>query len=275
MMSLRALLLSFAVLCSTGCQEPTAPPSSPGTTNRLTLFMVLDPDAMLQVLTVEASETGGQLEDVAAEVYRIPSPESTEQGVLVASARAEPTFDRDELHPCIARYGILDSKSAIRCLRFAFDPEPGVAYRVVVRAAGRPTASATTRVPQAFRILDATASGKPPRVGELRARWTESGGAYRYFVALRPAVAPRCPNVNGCSDGWYASTERTEVSAHVPEGALKGEGQWLLDVYAVDRALHEYLSTGSGGALYPVPPVQNVTGGYGAVGSWLRRSVSL
>jgi hypothetical protein len=45
-----------------------------------------------------------------------------------------------------------------------------------------------------------------------------------------------------------------------------------VDVYALDRALFEYLTTGASGDLFPVPPVQNIVGGHGAMGAWVRRT---
>lgn len=46
----------------------------------------------------------------------------------------------------------------------------------------------------------------------------------------------------------------------------------MLDVLAVDRHFHAFLTTGDQGNLHDVHPVQNVNGGYGVVGSYLHRS---
>ena len=40
-----------------------------------------------------------------------------------------------------------------------------------------------------------------------------------------------------------------------------------LDVVAFDEHLHAFLTTGHSGIAFDVPPVQNVEGGFGVVGS--------
>ncbi len=79
--------------------------------------------------------------------------------------------------------------------------------------------------------------------------------------------------------GWFAVTRdtvlETAVAGKGAEGSANGGGPWYVDVYAVSRSLHDYLTTGSTSELLPVPPVQNVKGGYGAVGAWVMRSYTL
>jgi hypothetical protein len=146
-------------------------------------------------------------------------------------------------------------------------------------------------VPGDFEVLDVRAEGTAPPGSEgLYVRWTESEGAYRYLVALRATIPPWCVEygercLNGSTQvlpdrqGWFAVTQntvlQTVVSGEAAEEIASGRGPWYVDVYAVSKPLYEYLTTGTSGRLFPVPPVQNVEGGYGAVGAWVVRTMKI
>ncbi|HEY0035512.1 MAG TPA: DUF4249 family protein, partial [Longimicrobium sp.] len=160
-----------------------------------------------------------------------------------------------------------------RCLDFRFTPRPGASYRVSVSADGFAAASGTVLVPGDFVVKAVEVRGALPGTEGLEAAWSASAGAYRYVVTVRPTTAPECVRIRSCDKRWFAVTSDTTLSTTVPADELSGgEGPWSVDVYALDRALYEYLTTGASGDLFPVAPVQNVQGGHGAVGAWLRRS---
>lgn len=272
------LLIIALLFFTTGCGNPTAvrqPPSN----SKLTLFMILNPDDPSQPVEVMPLSTEGTVEHLAGQVFRGTVP--------VASAAAPKHWDDDELVPCIRRYDDwVTTGSQPRCLDFKFSPEFGATYVVHISALDRPAATATTTVPGDFQVHAVTARGDPPGTEGLDVSWSPSDGAYRYLIGLRPTVPPWDCELghSGCNSGpdrqgWFAVTADTllkdVVAGKEAEELAGAEGPWYVDVYAVDRALYEYLTTGTDAKLYPVPPVQNVKGGYGAVGSWVRRSLEI
>lgn len=260
---LAALALSLLL---GACDDPLAT-RPPPELRALRVFLVVDPDAASQPLLVQPVSAGGVLRGLRGEVRAGVQP--------VAAITAAATPDNEFL-PCAARYGILDADAEPRCLDFRFAPRPGTTYRVSVSAEGFPDAAATVAVPGDFRLLAATARGALPGTDGLEVSWTPSTGAYRYLVTVRAAVAPECVRIRSCDQRWFAVTSDTTVQTRVPADKLEGgSGPWSVEVYALDRALFEYLTTGASGDLFPVPPVQNVVGGHGAMGAWVRRSRSL
>lgn len=268
---LRGSVLALWIAATAGCDDPTMLRPAPGLNREMILTMVLDPDESRQVLFVEAVDVDGHFEGwVRSEIF-------DSRGSLIGSeihdSIPKNPADRVENNlPCAVRYGVLGTANPSACFEFDLQPEHGSRYRVRVSAEGRPTAEAETLIPGDFQILDVDATGSPPGTTGLRVRWTPSSGSYRYIVAIR-SERVECYDVKGCLDGWYADTDATELYATVPAEKLRaGRGPWWVDVYAMDRALYEYLTTGSGGDLFAIPPVQNVEGGYGVIGAWVRRS---
>lgn len=263
----RTLGAAALALSVGGCGDPLLPREAPELRS-MTLFLILDPDKPNQPLLVKPAETVGTLPGLTGEI-RV-------DGRVAASVpplAGEP--DLGAYVPCQARYGPI-SVAQPRCLDFALRPEFGRTYQVAISANGHPAASASATVPGDFRITSARASGAPPGTGGLQVRWSASPGAFRYVVAVRPATAPRCVQIRDCDQGWSMATRDTSLDATVPAEALAGgEGPWYVDVYAMDQALYEYLTTGTTGNLFPVGAVQNVAGGYGAVGAWVVRSQKL
>jgi hypothetical protein len=259
-------LIPAGFIALAACDDPTMTRPPPGL-SAMTLFLILDPDAEVQPLLVKPAETVGGLGGLAGEIRR--------GGTVVASVPRTTGAPENEFYPCAARYGALQVAPP-RCLSFAHRPEYGATYTVSASADAYPLASGSTTVPGNFTITSATASGTPPGTGGLRATWTRSMGVYRYIVTVRPASAPECVTALSCEQGWFVATQDTVIDAAVPAEALSGGGApFHLDVYAVDEALYQYLTTGTSGNLFPVGAVQNVRGGYGAVGSWVRRSQQL
>ena len=142
--------------------------------------------------------------------------------------------------------------------------EPGAVYRVEARALDRDTASGVTRVVGAFEVEDAVLSGAD-NSAVLSASWTPSLAVHRYIVSFRSDCYG---SGQGC-DPWHADVDTAAVSIGVPEYAIGKAltNPMTLDVVAFDEHLHAFLTTGHDGIAFDVPPVQNVEGGFGVVGS--------
>jgi hypothetical protein len=268
----RLLAVLAVALVLAGCDDPSQP-LTPPQVRSLSLYMVLDPDQPEQPLLVKAPQAADPVLSPRAEVLR--------DGTPLESIALEGSGEGDNPYPCTGRYGsLIHTGGPPRCLTFRFTPQHGATYRVAAGAQARPDASATTTVPGRFEIRAAVAEGDVPGTAGLRATWTRSEGAYRYVVALRSDSLASCVYDPTCSEGdwdtqaWWVATTDTTLETTVPRDRVRGGmGGWRVEVYAMDRAIFEYLSTGTSAEPFPVPPRQNVLGGYGAVGSWVRRSV--
>ena len=273
---MRRTAIAIAVLAasSVACGNPTGTLVPPDAAE-MVLLLILDPDEVSQPLLVTPVTTGGDVDGLTGTVMFGET--------VVATTSAPDPWDNDQLVACQARYhSIVGTGGRPRCLDFAFLPVPGATYTLRVDAAGRPTATATTTVPGDFIIESVSAQGDPPGTDGLSATWTSSTGAFRYLVGLRAERPPWCPSTDPTCylspdrEGWTVITQDPSVSTRVDgEGAdeLAGaQGPWYLDVYALDVALYQYLTTGVADTYFPLQPVQNVTGGYGVFGSWVRRT---
>lgn len=156
-----------------------------------------------------------------------------------------------------------------RCLDPGAPLEPGAAYMVEVMAEGYRTAKGHTLAVGDFDVETAVLT----RIGasaRLDASWTGSVAAHRYFVSLRK----RRPPYNKDPKAWYAEVDGTSVAMMVPDSALDNlVVPLILDVAAVSKEQHAYLTSGTGGSLFSVPPVQNIENGFGFVGSMRVRSL--
>lgn len=259
---LRSLALLLAALLAAACDDPSQA-LHPEQVQRQGIFMILDPDHTVQVAVAKPVGIGGQLFGLKSQ---LAGP-----GVSLSWTPSSPKMPGD----CVERYGLLiqGGNEEPYCMKFAFRPAFGATYRLDSSAEGYPSVTAQTTVPGDFSITSAAGSGNPAGSSGLQASWTPSAGAYRYVVSLRPATPSDCARWATCL-GWHTVVEGTTLSTTVPADALQeaGTGPWELDVYAMDKAVYEFLFTGTQGELFSVPPVENVKGGHGAVGSWVRRS---
>ncbi|MFW6202058.1 MAG: DUF4249 family protein [Gemmatimonadota bacterium] len=254
-----------------GCDDPTASLEPPDDLRRaMAVLLVLDPAYTVQPLWIETADVAGDpIGDLAIDGVRVTVV--TDRRTVL---RAEPDTSASS-STCTARYAGVSFNSRATCVALEFRPTAGETYTITVDAPERPTATATTRVPGDFRVLEADARGDPPGTDRLSMRWSPSDGAHGYFVAFRPdSVSCAGGRIfESCFSEWYATTVRPEIETAVSDAAFeRALKPWTLDVYALDRALYEYLTSGTGGELFAVPPVSNVEGGYGVVGSWIRRS---
>lgn len=252
-----------------GCDFPTGSVIPLASSDpALHVLMVLDPGRSSQLLVVESTDAGVELGEVDAILRNVAAAGPAED--------LEVPGHRVDIGRCSEEYGIVAYAVEPRCIRFAMRPLAGGTYALSVSAPGRDTARARVTVPDDFRILAVDASGSPPGTDRLDGTWTRSVAAFRYFVFVRPEKPPTCQSVHGCEGGWYAAPFDTTISTSVPSDALEGGGApWWFEVHAVDEALFEYLTTGSGGGLMPVPPVQNVEGGYGTLGARVQRKLKI
>ena len=247
------------------CDDPLQPIDVPQV-DALRIFMVLDPDEDTQMMLVE--HTAGELLTGLRGVV-------VTEGREIASDAVPPDRSVEERLPCLLRYaGVLVEFP--RCLTLPFTPEYGASYDVRVSASERPDASATTTVPGDFRIVSHKVSGSPPGTGGLNVTWTRSSGVFRYVVAIRGEKSDNCAHPTGCFKRWFATTTDTTLAATISDEYFeRAGGPWHLDVYAMNKDVFTHLMTGAAGTFFPVAPAQNVSGGFGAVGAWVRRSVAL
>ena len=241
------------------------------------VFMILDPDSTSQVVLVQHA-SGESLLDLRGQIF--------ENATLLASTVAGDTASLEETRPCGDRYGVLVGSS--RCVAFQFRPLFAGTYGVNIVSTGRDTAHATTTVPGDFRLVSHELRGALPGPIGLRATWTKSTGVFRYVVAVRGRLLDfgggcdpaeyQCPPDPPYDEHprWLAVTEDTTIDATIESRFFDAaRGPWVLDVYAMNRDVYAHLMTGASGSFFPVPPAQNVVGGLGAVGAWVRRSVAL
>lgn len=238
--------------CLFGCGDPAAPDIPDLTDGSLHLFGVLVADSSYQVVYVD--QTDGlpitRLDAVLSEV----GPD----GGLTTVATAAP----------------VEGQGTSYAMVFEARVEPGRRYRVTVTAPGRPTATASTTVPSDFEITALDARGDPPGSTGLTAVWSPSAGAFRYIVNVR--ASPDCltnpPICEGFGSPWAGVTGEARIDTIVPAAAIPADRTRAVEVavIAVNRELFEYFTTGVGGP-FTVQPKQNVHGGHGVLGAWVRR----
>lgn len=282
-MTSRRLRAGFSALIALvwACDELPLQPTR--LSNQLMLYALLNPDSMRHVVDVAPVDvdTALRLTDVKATIHK-RDPAATGGWTLVAewdSARAAAAgglFFGEECASFVPEWPTRLGPSVpgsyhqvgTYCMRPEAVLEPGATYRVEVTAAGRTPAVGETRVVGGFEIERAILSSNAGSHA-LDATWSESKAAHLYFVGLRRRFGS-CYN---CDRAWYAEVDGTSFQGTVPSRAVEIAGAVpMLDMLALDRHFHAFLTTGDGGNLHEVHPVQNVVGGYGVVGSYLHRS---
>lgn len=262
------LAWAVAAAAATGlaaCGELAAPPRPKDPlSNQLIVYALLLPDTSRHHVLIAAADgiARPELSGVKLTIYRRAQGVGGAEWALVG--QWQDPYQRD----C----GLVDAVPLRNNLadrgRYCFNPElrveAGVSYRVEVTAAGRSPAWGETQAVGDFEITEAALAS-----GSLSAEWTSSSAAHRYFVGLRRVWDPTCGT---CERAWYADVDGTRFDGAVPPYSVEAAGQNpILEVVAVDRRLHAFLTTGHEGSLHDIHPVQNVTGGFGVVGSMLSR----
>lgn len=265
------------------CEELPLQPT--GLSDQLVLYAVLNPDSIGHVVDVAPVDgfTIHALANVSVRIHR-HDPGSGEWTLVAEwdSARAAAAGTRFAGTSCFRRGrdyewpGSLGPRivygtgvgQAWYCLRPEAVLEPGATYRVEATADGRVRAFGETRVVGAFEIERAALSSNDGS-HSLAATWSESAAAHRYLMGVRR----RYDGCSNCGRAWYADVRGTRFNGPIPQVAVDSAGPVpMLDVLAVDRHFHAFLTTGDQGNLHDVHPVQNVNGGYGVVGSYRHRS---
>ncbi len=230
-------------------------------TTEMQVLFLLNPSRATQVVLVEAVDVGGTLSDVNVV---ISTPDAREV------AAGDGTGDAS---PCVARYGVVVSVNDTDCVLLHFSPGMGATYHVEISARDRPTATASVVIPGDFSITHFRADGDPPGSQSLSATWETSRDSYRYAVAIASEAPADCIDVRGCEEsGWSEIVADTTFSDRIPEGTIDQSRDWYFDVYALSKGLHDFITTGAGGDVFPIPPSQNVHNGFGMVGAWVRKS---
>jgi len=155
------------------------------------------------------------------------------------------------------------------CLAPGLQLDPGAAYMVEVSAEGYRTARGHTRAVGDFEVNSAVLT-RNGASATMDASWTGSVAAHRYFVALRRLRSP----YSAPPKGWYTEVDGTSATVSVPGYAIDEAVEPVtLDVTALSKELHGYLTSGSAGSFFEVPPIQNIENGFGFVGSMRVRSL--
>lgn len=259
------LLAMFAI----GCDDPTAERLAPRE-RRLLVMLDLDPAADTQAMWITTFDLSSP-DEVVAELWS--------NDTVVSTAIPE------ALYACRLRYNGISTGITGQggpCFSFPFRPTYGKTYELVVHSRNRPTLTAVTTVPGDFHVVSGVVQGDPPGTEKLEVAWTSSNPSHRYLVF----VMDRSYGFAGLSSlprgdppisrsGWTLATTDTAVSTHRPRGEVWDgkDGDWVVAVYAIDRPLFDFMTSGSNNGLFPVPSISNVINGYGFFGSWVRKYI--
>lgn len=250
--------LLFAAMVAASC-DIVHPEPRPGLGDQLILFSILNPDSTRQaVAVVSTDQVDPVLTGLVVRMHkRAPGSAGSDWAFIAETTDTAPNTD-DLFHndyPCFSDKSVSQWQY---CLTLPVVVEPGATYKIEAIADGHPTVSGTTRVVGNFEIDKTELSGNV-----LSASWTPSLAAHRYLMGVVYWDTNWC-----CSPGWSADLPGTSFNAPIPQEAIDSAGPVpTLVVSAVDRHYHAYLTTGHAGQLFKVPPVQNVKGGFGVVGS--------
>ena len=261
-------LMGLGLATVAGCDGIVEPP---WWTHQMVMYAPLNPDFTEHPILLVATDHESTLSQASITIHRRVHGPTGDEWELVASwdsaqaaAAGRPLRDYGA---CMGRMGKMGLYNEVRdkvCMTPEAALEPGAVYRVEARALDRDTASGVTRVVGAFEVEDAVLSGAD-NSAVLSASWTPSLAVHRYIVSFRSDCYG---SGQGC-DPWHADVDTAAVSIGVPEYAIGKAltNPMTLDVVAFDEHLHAFLTTGHDGIAFDVPPVQNVEGGFGVVGS--------
>ena len=274
-----SVLMHAVATALAGCSEVVHPTPPEDLDDRLILFAVLDPDSTRHFVEVGAADgmTRWELTGLTVAIHKGRPRADGIDWTLVAARRAGTAATGDPRHnPCYHKPGIValfrdQPTEGRRCLMPEAVLEPGALYKVEATADGRIPVSGTTRALGPFEIKTAVLAGSKGK-HTVAASWTESAAAHRYMMALRRQDR-YCAN---CIGAWYRDLPVTRYQGPVPQLAVDSAGAspWL-DVAALDKHFHAFVTTGHQGNFGTVQPVQNVSGGFGVVGSVRYRSRKL
>ena len=269
----RARIPAVAMVCA-ACGDIVHPDPHSVSEDRMIVVAVLDPTAVRHAITASPVEDfGPRLSGAIATMHHRTSPAGSASWSPVATARAvgDEIGDEEE-RLCQAAWlahHLERRRDEAVCMILDAALAPGETYRVEVSADGRRTAVGTTRTVGDFQVEQATLSTMNASPF-LSFSWTPSPGAHRYLAGLR-RWQTRCI---GCSEAWFADLDSTSYAGPVPQEFVDSAGPIpAVAVAALDRHYHAFLTSGYGSELTAVPPVMNVEGGLGVVGSAIVRTL--
>ena len=235
--------------------------------DRLVLMAALNPDREDNLVLLWPVSASAAAPSAAAKLYRGDQHAGGVSWTLVATGTGPEDGRRCGGWP----YGNTRTQNYRSfCLAPGAPLDPGAAYMVEASAEGYRTARGHTLVVGDFEVEKAvlTRTGGSAR---LDASWTGSVGTHRYFVSLR-----RRSTRNEDPKGWYAEVDGTSATVSVPEYAIdQAIDPLILDVAALSEEFHAYVTSGTGGTRFSVPPVQNIENGFGFVGAMRVRSLTM
>ena len=259
--SLRALVPATAVsLSACGLYYPEV------RDDRLVVIAALNSDSAEHRVLLWPVSQAAEPPLAAARLYRGTPHAGGLHWTIVATATGH-------RRPCRAQSYYLSFRTnyVSLCLVPGAQLDAGAAYMVEASAEGYRTARGHTLAVGDFEVETAvlTRAGASAR---LDASWTGSVAAHRYFVALRRLH----PSYGENPKGWYAEVDGTSVTVPVPDYAIdEAVVPLILDVAALGKELHAYLTSGTGGWSFSVPPVQNIENGFGFVGAMRVRNLTV
>ena len=260
------LALALATILAMACGDVSHPEFPRFLDDRLIVFAVLNPDSTAHPVLVWPVDESDPLTGTVVRVYRREDGNTESDWTLITETSRIAELDR-----CF-RYG----RALIgtpQCLVPTAALDDGANYRVEVSGDDRATASGVTAAVGAFQVNTAVLSRSSDQ-NTLSASWTISLSTHRYVASLRPHSEGGVFSLGGA--GWSVEADDTSVTTSVPDDAMNDAVQPLtLDVAAFDRHLYSFITSGNGDTSFSVPPIQNVVGGFGIVGSVRYRSLAV
>ncbi len=257
------LVLAIGATVIAACGDVAHPEFPRYLDDRLIVFAVLSPDSTAHPMLVWPVDYSDPLTGTVARVYR------ASDGVWTLVAE---TTEAVDVSRCGPRYGGLVIGVA-QCLVPAAVLDDGASYRVEVSADDRATAWGVTAAVGAFHVETAVLLRNSDQ-DSLSSTWTPSLATHRYMASLRPRSERGVFSRGG--EGWYIEVDDTSMTTPVPDDAIEAAVQPLtLDVAAFDEHLYSFITSGNGDTSFSVPPIQNVVGGFGIVGSVRYRSLAV
>ncbi len=256
---LRALVpVTAALLSACGLYYPEV------LDDRLILLAALNPDSAEHRVLVWPVSRVAEPPLASARLYRGTPNAGGLHWTLVATASEHGRQCRAQRY-----YSSYPENHRSFCLVPGARLDPGAAYMVEALAEGYRTARGHTLAVGDFEVKSAVLT-RTGGSAKLEASWTGSVAAHRYFVALRRLHPPYLENPKG----WYTEVDGTSATVSVPDYAIdKAIDPLTLDVAALSEELHAYLTSGTAGSSFSVPPVQNIENGFGFVGAMRVRSL--
>ncbi len=261
------ILLAVAIATGVAACSDVVHPTPPDEilSDRLFVYAALDPDEVHQWIAV-APVDARYPPVVTVAIYRKTSSQAGSGWTLVASDSSAGPKDHDHNPDCVSNLF-----SGAHCLVPHASLAPGAVYMVEATADGFPSARGATRIPGDFQVESATLS-RNGGTHVISAEWTASDHVHRYLFAARRHWI-ECVN---CFRAWNVDVDSTSFTGPLPQVAVDSLGpDPTVEVMAADEHLHAFVTSGLGDQLLSIPPVMNVEGGFGVVGSARYRTRSI